>query len=124
MTDAEGRFLHEPMSADATPERAYERKWAMELLQSAKADLCASYRKDGKEALFDALAPALDEGERWAGHETAAAALQMNEGAMKVALHRLRKRYREALFAHVRDTVERDEDVMPEAAYLMGLFAR
>ena len=122
MTDAEGRYLHEPVAVDVSPERAYERKWAMELLQAAKASLRSTYAKDGKETLFDALAPALDEGDRWAGHEAAAAALQMNEGAMKVALHRLRKRYREALFQQVRETVECEEDVMAEAAYLMGLF--
>jgi DNA-directed RNA polymerase specialized sigma24 family protein len=125
MTDAEGRYLHEPAAAPgSSPERAFERKWAMELLYAAKADLREIYAEDGKGALFDILSPALDEGDRWGGHEAAAAQLQMNEGAMKVALHRLRKRYREALFRRVRETVEGDEDVMPEATYLMLLFGR
>lgn len=124
MTDAEGRYIHEPMSTDATPEQAFERKWALELLQAAKADLRADYVADGRERLFDLLASALDEGERWSGYESVSEKLQMNEGAVRTALHRLRKRYRDMLFKQVRETVEHDEDVTAEAAYLMQLFSR
>ena len=122
MTDAEGRYLHEPMAPGASPERAFERKWAMELLEAAKAELRVVYARDGKAGLFEALAPALDEAERWTGVEAAAASLRMSEGSVTVALHRLRRRYRDMLFRHVRDTVESDEEVKPEAAYLMQLF--
>ncbi len=124
ITDAEGRYLHDPMSTAATPEQAYERKWAMTLLHAAKADLCAAYTAEGKAALFDLLAPALDEGERWSGYAAASAALQMNEGAIRTALHRLRKRFRDSLFRQVRETVECDEDVKAEAAHLMQLFSK
>jgi DNA-directed RNA polymerase specialized sigma24 family protein len=123
-TDAEGRYLHDPVSTAATPEQAYERKWAMNLLHAAKADLCAAYTAEGKTALFELLAPALDEGDRWSGHAAACETLQMNEGALRTALHRLRKRYRDSLFKQVRATVERDEDVKAEAAHLMQLFSQ
>lgn len=124
MTDAEGRYLHEPLAAAATPEEAFERKWALKLLHDAREALRAEYTAGGKAALFDLLAPAVDEGERWSGHAAAAAALQMNEGALRTTLHRLRQRYRDHLHQRVRETVEHDEDVKAEAAYLMRLFSR
>lgn len=124
MTDAEGRYLHEPEAPDATPERVFERKWALELLAAARADLRERYVKDGKEVLFAVLAPALDGEPGWCGNEAAAEKLNMNEGTLKVALHRLRQRYRDTLTQRVRDTVESDEDVKAEAAYLMSLFER
>ncbi len=123
LTDAEGRYLQEPIAPDASPERIFERKWAMELLRAARNELEASYTSTGQQPLYQHLSPALDEGERWSGSKEAAVAMGMNEPAVRTALHRLRVRYRETLLRHVRATVERDEDVKAEAAYLMQLFA-
>jgi len=123
LRDAEGRYLTEPISHDATPEQAYERKWALTLLETTRQKLRESYMTAGKESLFDHLSPALAEGERWTGHTQAAAALGIDIGAVRVALHRLRKRYRDLLLEQVAATVSSDGDVRAELAYLMGLFA-
>ncbi len=123
LQDAEGRYLLDPPSPDASPERDYERKWALALLEATREKLRASYAADGKASTFDLLASALSEGERWKGHEQAAAALGMNVGAVRVALHRLRKRYRELLLREVAITVSNDGDIRAEMAYLMSLFA-
>ena len=127
MTDAEGRDLHEPEGREASPERNFERKWAMELLRAAQKSLCGDYVREGKAALFDALAPALLDSKEWTNHHEAAAALGMNEGAVKVALHRLRQRYREALLAEVRVTLDdeaSEAEVKQEVGYLLGLFSK
>ena len=123
MTDAEGRYVTEPASTEADPEQAFEKKWALELLQRTRDRLRASYALDGREAIYDHLAPALSEGERWQGHAQAALALGMNEGAVKVALFRLRKRFAEALKGEVAAPVEEDGDVREELGYLARLFS-
>lgn len=125
LTNAEGRYLHEAvMYEDASAECAFERKWAVELIRAAKAELKAFYAEGGRAEVFHVLAPALDEGETWTGSGGAAATLRLSAGAVKVALHRLRKRYREILFRRIRATVERDEDVMAEASHLIKVFSR
>ena len=123
LRDAEGRYLTEPMAQDATPEQAFERKWALTLLEQTREKLRISYAEAGKQDLFNHLAPALAEGERWTGHSVAAENLSMDVGSVRVALHRLRKRYRDLLLEQVAATVSSDGDVRAELAYLMGLFA-
>lgn len=124
LTDAEGRYLLEPESQEADPERAFERKWALQLLQRTRDILREVYVRDGKGPLFDLLSPALSEGDRWQGHVHAAEVLGMNEGTVRVALSRLRKRYAEALRNEVAITVGEDGDVKSELAYLIGLFGQ
>ena len=85
------------------------------------------YASRGKSGVFDALAPALMEGERWSGHHDAARLLGMNEGALKVALHRMRKQFRDELIAEVKGTLDEgasETEVKDELAYLRGIFAR
>lgn len=124
LTDAEGRYLLEPETQEADPERAFERKWALQLLQRTRDILREVYARDGKAVLFDLLSPALSEGDRWTGHVQAAQMLGMNEGAVRVALSRLRKRYAEALRNEVAATVGDDGDVKAELAYLIGIFGQ
>ncbi|MDZ4289782.1 MAG: sigma-70 family RNA polymerase sigma factor [Prosthecobacter sp.] len=122
LTDAEGRYVLEPESRDATPETAFERKWALELLKRTREKLRVQYEEDGKTDLFDQLAPALSEGDPWQAHPAVAKMLGMNEGAVKVALHRLRKRFAEALRAEVSATLDDDESLKAELNYLINLF--
>lgn len=123
LRDAEGRYVHDAISTDPSPEREYERKWAITLLKLTREKLRASYAADGKGHLFDLLSPALVAGEQWDGQDEAAKALNMNVGALRVALHRLRKRYREFLLREVASTVSNDGDIRGEMAYLMSLFS-
>ncbi|MEQ1751155.1 MAG: sigma-70 family RNA polymerase sigma factor [Prosthecobacter sp.] len=123
LRDAEGRYVLEPMSPDVSPDQAYERKWALTLLDKTREKLRDSYIAIGKERLYNELSEALTDGERWSGHETAAKRLGMESGAVRVALHRMRKRFRDLLLEEVATTVSNDGDVRIELAYLMGLFA-
>jgi RNA polymerase sigma factor (sigma-70 family) len=115
---AEGRFAHEPADAE-TPERAFERRWALELLDRALAELRQEYVESGRGKLFDALKGCL-----MAGAETPyaelAAGLNMTEGAVKVAVHRLRQRYRDRLREAIGRTVADPEDVDDEVRDLFA----
>jgi len=111
-TEASGRALG--------PEELFDRAWALTLLEGALARLRAEYGERGREALFDALRHTLVGEQPEESRASLAERLGMTEGALKVAVHRLRGRYREALLGAVRDTVEREEDVEAE---LGALFA-
>lgn len=101
MEDAEGRYLHDVESKDIPPDRAFERKWVLELLHLAKEHLREHYARRGKLAHFVQLEGALLDSPHWDGQSAAAAALGVSEETVKVAIHRMRKRYREMLVAEV-----------------------
>ena len=102
--DAEGRYLREPAD-DLTPEGLFNRRWALTLLESVFDDLRADYERQGKGILFDDLKSQLTGGPDAPTHAEIAATLGMTEGAVQVAAHRLRRRYREALRDRIAGTV-------------------
>ncbi len=107
-------------TAGEPPERAFDRRWALTLLETVLASLRREYVEAGKAALFDALKPALSPDGAGA---PAGAALPATDGARRVAVHRLRKRFRELLRAAVADTVQTPAEIDGEIRYLMELFA-
>ncbi len=115
--DGESRYLAEPVD-DRTPERIYERRWALALLDRVLGDLEADYAGD-RAPLFRTLRPWLAGGDP-PSHAEAAAALGLSEGAVKVALHRLRRRYRDLLRAAIAETVATPEEVEDEIRHLLG----
>jgi RNA polymerase sigma-70 factor (ECF subfamily) len=116
--DADGRYSREPAD-EQTPERAFDRQWALGLLDRAIGELRAEYADSGRAKLFDALKGCLAGG---AGvpYADLAGQLGMTEGAMKVAVHRLRQRYRDRLRSVIADTVATPEEVDDE---IRDLFA-
>ncbi len=104
----------------ATPEKVFERRWALTLLDQVLRRLRADYARDGKEKLFEQLKPTLTEASRTVGYAEIATRLGMTEGAVKVAVHRLRARYRELLRAEIADTVASAGEVEEE---IRNLFA-
>jgi RNA polymerase sigma-70 factor (ECF subfamily) len=115
---AEERYRHEPAD-ELTPEKLFERRWALTVLEQALTRLRDEHAAAGKLDLFDRLKPALT-GELPGGFAELAAELGMTEGAVKAAVHRLRKRYREAMRAEIAQTVAREEEVEDE---IRALFA-
>ena len=101
---AERLYGREPADT-LTPERLYDRRWALTLLDAVLLDLQNQYTAGGKAKLFDSLKPYLT-GDVHAPPQAqiAAAALGLSEGAVQVAVHRLRKRYRELLRSHISQT--------------------
>jgi len=115
--DADRRYAVEPV-CDRTPESLFERQWALALLEQALARVESDYHAAGKQALFDALKPGLTSGAGLA-HAEIAAQLNVTEGAIKVAAHRLRQRYRDELRAEIAETVSNADEVEDELRCLM-----
>ena len=116
--DAEGRYTAEP-AHDETPERLFDRRWALELLDQALAELRNEYDDSGRGKLFDAIKGSLAGGAEVA-YADLARQLEMTEGAVKVAVHRLRQRYRDRLRAAIAETVEKPEDIDDEVRDLFA----
>ncbi len=118
---AEARYVAEPADT-LTPEDVFERQWARNVLDRAVAALRADLVKSGKENLFDGLQGFLI-GEKDQGYAEAAKALGMTEGAVKVTVHRLRRRLRDLLRAEIAVTVSDDSEIDDEIRYLMTIVA-
>jgi len=88
-----------------TAEKIFERRWALILLEQVLQQLREEYVHDGKEELFEQLKVTLTEASRSVPYAEVAARLNMSEGAVKVAVHRLRQRYRERLRAKIAQTI-------------------
>ena len=121
-TAAEQRYQAERDDALA-PDRLYERRWARALLEQALARLRADYAAAGKTAEFDHLKGALTAERGGIAYRDLAGALGLSEGAARVAVHRLRKRFREVFRATVAETVSAPEEVEDELRHLVGLLA-
>ena len=114
---AESRYQLEPSHA-MTPERHFERQWAMTLLDQVLDALRTEYHAEGKGDLFAELKAVIIG--PTAGYAAIAARLRRSEGAIKVAVHRLRQRYRELMRARIAATVG-EEDVEDELRHLVAV---
>lgn len=103
-----------------TAEKIFERRWAMTLLEQTLARLRREYIGDGKEKLFEQLKSTLTGDRNSIPYAEMAIRLRTSEGNIKVAVHRLRQRYRELLRAEIAETVSNREEVEDE---LRNLFA-
>jgi RNA polymerase sigma-70 factor (ECF subfamily) len=102
--DAEDRYLREPAHG-MTPERLYQRRWALTLLDRTLKRLEREMSAPRQRALFERLKPTLMGTPDGQSHADVGAALGLNEGAVRVAAHRLRKRYRALLHDEIAQTV-------------------
>ena len=118
-TDAEGRYQLEPPDT-ATPEKIFERRWATTLLDQVVARLRDEYARAEKLELYEALKGCLTVESRAAPYAELGAQLKMSEGAVKVAAHRLRQRYRVVLREEIAHTVSSPEEVEEELRHLFA----
>lgn len=116
---AEQLYQSEAPSATAA-ENLYDKRWALLLLERAIGRLTAEYSGSGKDKLFNQLKPWLLAEASGSTYRKLAEELQMTEGAAKVALHRLRKRLREAVRDEVSQTVALPTDIDEELRCLMA----
>ncbi len=120
---AETRYGVEPADT-RTPEQAFEYRWALTLLDEVVGQLEEEYRGRAQADLFASLKPCLV-GERAAQpYAELAAGLGIEEGTVKVAVHRLRQRYRELLRAEIANTVASSSEVDAEMRHLFNVLAR
>jgi len=102
--DGETRYQREPVD-HATPEKIFERRWTMTLLDRAMSRLHDEFRASGKIALFEQLKLHLGGATEAVPYAELAESLQMSLGAIKAAAHRMRKRCRELLRDEIAKTV-------------------
>lgn len=121
--DAEERYAIEPVE-EATPQSLYEQAWAVAVLDQAITLLETEYATAGKKTLFEQLAPSLQGDRQASTYAEIGTQLSMSEGAVKVAVHRMRQRYRELLRASVANTVADPMEVDGELRHLMDVLSR
>lgn len=104
----------------STADKVFERRWALTLLDQVLRRLRHEYVESGKQTLFEQLKHTLTEASQSVPYAQIAVRLNTTEGAIKVAVHRLRQRYRELLRAEIASTVAGPEEVDDE---IRNLFA-
>jgi DNA-directed RNA polymerase specialized sigma24 family protein len=123
LSSAESWYQQEQPAAGATPEQMFERRWVLQLLDSALEQLHSECQQKGKGRQFEVLATFLESpGE--IGYESAAAELGMTVGAARVAVHRLRARFGTLVRQLVSTTVSTPEMVDDEIRYLLQALSR
>lgn len=120
---AEARFA-DSRPDEESPDLLFDRRWALDLLEHAVGKLRSDYTAAGKADLFEKLKPTISPELGGLPYAKLAAELDMTEGAVKVAVHRFRQRYRDCLHATLRDTLENPEDTEDELRYLLSIFAK
>jgi RNA polymerase sigma-70 factor (ECF subfamily) len=120
--DAEGRYLAEP-AHDATPERLFERRWALTLLDRALDQVGREFHGGGKGALYDRLKVSLTGAAGATPYSRLGAELGMSEDAVKKAAQRLRQRYRAVLRELIAETVDEPGQVDDEIRALFAILA-
>jgi RNA polymerase sigma-70 factor (ECF subfamily) len=111
---AEHRFGLEPADRGDSPDAAFDRHWALTLLETVLQRLEAEYAQAGKASQFALLKASLIGGRDLQPYAELAAKLGTSEGAVKVAVHRLRKRYRDLLQAEIDETVTTPQEAAEE----------
>ena len=119
---ADERFHLDPADP-ANPDRLFDREWALALLEQVVTRLRTECVADGREHLFEQVRGYLMVGEDVIPYELAAQHLGVTEGAVRVAVHRLRKRYRELLKAEIAQTVNDPSQVQEELRSLQAALA-
>jgi RNA polymerase sigma-70 factor (ECF subfamily) len=117
--EAEGRYVLEP-SHERTPEWFFERDWALTLLGIVLDRLRREYQEASRAAEFEELRVILTDGPRSVPYATIAGRLGTSEGAVAVAVHRLRRRYGELLRAEIEATVDDPAEVDDEVRALFA----
>lgn len=114
----ESRYSREPAD-DRTPEKLFEYSWALAVLDRAMTRLQAEQAAEGKRERFEAFRGSLT-GQSGQSANELGESLGLSEGAVRVAIHRLRQRYGELLREEVAGTLESAEDVEAELKDLMA----
>jgi RNA polymerase sigma-70 factor (ECF subfamily) len=117
---AESRFGGEP-GHDLTAERLFERRWALTLLDRVLASLDAEMARSEKRTLYERLRPSLLGAEETPSYRDIADEMGLTVGAVKMAAHRLRARYRERLRDEIARTVGDPSEIDSEIAALMAV---
>ena len=119
-SDAEGRYADDP-ATESNPDAAYEQRWAVTLIEHVLAILQKEFNAVGKTRLYEELKGFIWGDKSTASYAEIAGQLRLTEGAVKVAVHRLRQRFRELLRTEVAHTVAHPADIDGELRHLISV---
>src|SRR5262249_53245349 len=117
---AENQYQFETV-CDLSPDRAFDRRWAMTLFQQGLRRLQCEFTEAGKAEGFDELKRFLSESTTAQGCVGSAHRVKMTPAAVAVAVHRLRKRYGELVRGEIAHTVSNLSEIEDEMRYLIAL---
>jgi RNA polymerase sigma factor (sigma-70 family) len=117
---AEDRYAAEPAN-EPNPDAAYEQRWAVTLIEEVLAALREEFNASDKGRIFEELKGFIWGEQSSASYAEIAGQLNLTEGAVKVAVHRLRERFRILLRTEVAKTVARPEDIDGELRHLISM---
>jgi len=118
----ESRYRDEPVDP-TTPENCYERRWAVALLDTVMTRLQKENENRGEAAAFEVLKPCLLGDAEAQPYAALASETGRSEGAIKVAIHRMRQRYRQLLREEIGRTVASPAEMEAEMRYLFTILA-
>jgi RNA polymerase sigma-70 factor (ECF subfamily) len=118
------QLLARELSTTATAESSFERQWAHAVLDRVLQQLREEYDTTGRSELFENLAGQLSGTTSEGVLTELAAQLQMSPEAIRIALHRLRKKYRLLLRNEISQTTDSPDDIDDEIRYLFAVLAR
>ena len=114
---AETQYRLDPVDT-RSPERTYERQWALTVLEQVMDSLHQDYQERDKAAQFESLKPCLVLGSQQQPYAELAQKLETTEGAVRVMVHRLKQQYRHQLRHHIAQTVASADEVEQEMQHL------
>jgi RNA polymerase sigma-70 factor (ECF subfamily) len=120
---AEGRYSLEPPDT-RTPDALFDRQWAMTVLDLGLRRLAHESAAEGRGLEFELLRPSLLGESAKGGYDAIARGLGSTEGAVKVAVHRLRRRFRELVREEIAQTVATESEIDEEVKYLLAALRR
>ena len=118
--EAEQRYL-QGANLEAEPDKAFDRRWALTVLEEALARLQDEYVASGRAEIFEHLLVYVSSEASPGDYDTLAPRLGMSASAMAVAVHRLRQRYRECIRLELAQTVASPQDLEEEMKYLFSV---
>ena len=116
------QYQYEPVEHE-TPEHVYERQWALTVIKTTWARLALRLAGARRQHLLQKLRPFLT-GDEPASYGVLAIELGMSEGALRVAVHRMRQQFGDCLRELIAETVVSPDEVADELRYLMALVSR
>jgi len=120
---AEERYALEPKD-EASPDRLFEKRWALTLLENIVDQLRQEFAASGKEAIFTGLQPFLAWNSADESYAEVCGKIGISENAARVTVFRMRKRFGELMRLSIAETVATEEEVDEEMKFLMGVIAR
>ena len=120
--DEAERLVAIELTESVTPEVAFDRRWAQTVIDRALGRLSAEHTNRGRGEHFEVLKPTLS-GDDSKGYSELGRRLGLSEGAVGVAIHRLRTRLRELVRSEVAHTVGTESDLEEEMRHLLGVWS-